>query len=393
MKKHSLALAVASLAVAAPAMAQNVTLFGVLDAAVVSINKVPTAAGSTSNVGMPSNLISATSLPPGAHASNAAVDRVTAMVDGAVTSARWGMRGTEDLGGGLSALFYLEGDANMQGYSHASGLFRRGSYVGLSSKSMGELTIGNRVNPLIAANGALMPVSGNGVSTLTSGALGFSDFYTRNAINYTSPTIGGLVIVGQHGFSQDASSSNEGSVSAANATFTAGDLTVRAAYQNRRGTVASNALSGSNAGSTAGVVVDKVTTLFGLSYKVNNAITVAVAGFKNEVSNPTTKASVYDLQGQQYGIGWQATPAVLLGLNATTAEGATMTNVQARYALSKRTTGYVQVINADNGSKVAFSPTSMSSHTTFQIDGCTGGSCAVTNVRQTSMAVGVMHSF
>jgi len=133
--------------------------------------------------------------------------------------------------------------------------------------------------------------------------------------------------------------------------------------------------------------------LFGLSYKVNNAITVAVAGFKNEVSNPTTKAAVYDLQGQQYGIGWQATPAVLLGLNATTAEGATMTNVQARYALSKRTTGYVQVINADNGSKVAFSPTSMSSHTTFQVDGRTGGSCAVTNVRQTSMAVGVMHSF
>ena len=51
------------------------------------------------------------------------------------------------------------------------------------------------------------------------------------------------------------------------------------------------------------------------------------------------------------GVGYQATPAVLLGLNymITTADSS-MWNAQVRYILSKRTTAYFQGSMAKNGS-------------------------------------------
>jgi|NOAtaT_5_FD_contig_31_4392152_length_1284_multi_7_in_0_out_0_1 predicted porin len=405
MKKHTLALAVASAVSAAsfsaPAVAQNVTLFGFIDASVVSINKVPTSQNTGTAGFVGNNITTNVANPPSAYASTVPNDRMTGMVDGAISSARWGMRGTEDLGGGMSALFHLEGDANIQGYTHSAGLFRRGAYAGLSSKEMGELTFGLRLNPVIATHGALMPVGGNSVSAVSAGGLGFADFYTKNAITYVSPRISGIQIQGQHGFSNDSYSSQGGSMSAGSVNWTGGDLTINAAYQNRRGTVLnSQAMSGANNGASANLVADKTTSLIGASYKLSPTLTGAIATFRNTIDNPTSRANIYDFSMIQYGLGWQASPAWLLGTTLTTAEGTNMMNLQARYALSKRTTTYVQAVNTDNGNKVAFSPVSVSSNTWAgtaatgsQIGGCGAGACAIANTRQTSVAFGIMHSF
>ena len=77
MKKHLIAAAVAA-AVAGPVMAQNVTIYGAIDASIRSHN---TGAG-----------VSETSLTGGSMRTN-----------------RIGFRGTEDLGGGLKAEFQLQG--------------------------------------------------------------------------------------------------------------------------------------------------------------------------------------------------------------------------------------------------------------------------------------------
>jgi predicted porin len=109
-----------------------------------------------------------------------------------------------------------------------------------------------------------------------------------------------------------------------------------------------------------------------------------------------------------FGIGYQATPAILLGLNylINTADSS-MLNGQVRYALSKRTTTYVQGVYAMNGSgsssngntfgnyfpqsNTQNSPAANFSSIT-QVSGSsyTGG---MPNTNVTVINVGVIHSF
>lgn len=59
---------------------------------------------------------------------------------------RWGLRGVEDLGGGLSAFFVLESgfDLDTGASRQGSRLFGRGAWVGLRSASLGSVQIGRQ---------------------------------------------------------------------------------------------------------------------------------------------------------------------------------------------------------------------------------------------------------
>ncbi|SFM05877.1 porin [Variovorax sp. OV329] len=74
----------------------------------------------------------------------------TGVDSGNYTSSRLGFRGTEDLGGGLSALYHLEmgiaADSGTAG--NGNRLFNRGSYMGLADKSLGTLTLGRQYTPM-----------------------------------------------------------------------------------------------------------------------------------------------------------------------------------------------------------------------------------------------------
>jgi predicted porin len=107
MNKKLLAVAVASvLAAPATALAQ-VTLFGTIDGGIRNQTKAITAAGN---------------------------DNVMTVTNGLRTTNRWGVQGSEDLGGSLKANFWLEG-----GFDNGTGLngtgldFARKALVGLSS--------------------------------------------------------------------------------------------------------------------------------------------------------------------------------------------------------------------------------------------------------------------
>ncbi|MFZ1907632.1 MAG: porin [Burkholderiales bacterium] len=121
MNKKLMAAAVAgALAIPAVAFAQSsVTLYGTMDTGIRNQSKVVETA--TTN------------------------GTQTYMSDGSHTTNRWGMKGSEDLGGGLKANFTLEGQyssdtgggpgttANNAAGATTSGLFARKSIVGLSS--------------------------------------------------------------------------------------------------------------------------------------------------------------------------------------------------------------------------------------------------------------------
>ena len=58
----------------------------------------------------------------------------TGLVSGGISGSRWGLRGSESLGGGLNAFFNLENGFNVDNGSLGQGglLFGRRAYVGLS---------------------------------------------------------------------------------------------------------------------------------------------------------------------------------------------------------------------------------------------------------------------
>jgi len=73
------------------------------------------------------------------------------LVNGEAVGSRWGIRGTEDLGGGLSAIFRLESGFNTNtGKMGQGGLeFGRQAYVGLASKQYGTATLGRQPNSAV----------------------------------------------------------------------------------------------------------------------------------------------------------------------------------------------------------------------------------------------------
>lgn len=124
-KIKQLALA-AGLCTGFSAMAQtSVTLYGIVDVSLRSQSGLTAA-----NARSPTNNASVTS--------------------GVGPTSRWGLRGSEDLGGGLRAFFNLESGINVDvgASSNATTLFDRASVVGLAG-SWGSVTAG-RQNTLVA---------------------------------------------------------------------------------------------------------------------------------------------------------------------------------------------------------------------------------------------------
>ena len=71
------------------------------------------------------------------------------MDSGYLQSSRFGFRGSEDLGGGLRAIFTLESGYNIDNGANSSAIFfNRQSFVGLSSSNLGTLTLGRQYTPI-----------------------------------------------------------------------------------------------------------------------------------------------------------------------------------------------------------------------------------------------------
>ncbi|WP_372825329.1 porin [Polaromonas sp.] len=186
MKKSLVALAI--LAAAGVASAQSsVTLFGVVDAVIQH--------GSGSGVGSSSK---------------------TQLGNSGYNSSRLGFRGTEDLGGGMSASFWLEAGVNNDNGSGANtstnnqatgatgggGLtFNRRSTVSLAS-GLGELRLGRDYTPQFWNQTVFDPFGTNGVGTtqtLVSGLGGATAVRASNSIGYFLPgKLGGFYGQFQH---------------------------------------------------------------------------------------------------------------------------------------------------------------------------------------------------
>ncbi|MBP0594736.1 porin [Paraburkholderia sp. LEh10] len=152
---------------------------------------------------------------------------------GPMQTPRWGMRGVEDLGGGLKTVFTLEG-----GYSIGTGalsqggrLFGRQAFVGLSSNSLGTVTFGRQYDEAVtlcifssacqfAAYGAHIGDSDNV----------FDTFRINNAVQYKSIDYHGLQFEGLYGFSNKAGAFSDNNAVSAAVQYRRGAFSFGAAY-------------------------------------------------------------------------------------------------------------------------------------------------------------------
>ncbi len=356
MKKTLIALA--ALAATASFAQSSVTLYGQFDAGVYSLSK---ANGTDSRV---------------------------VYGDGATFSNVWGMRGSEDLGGGLKGNFQLESDIQTNnGGLNQNGLFRRQANVSVGG-GFGEVKFGITTNPLIATNGLLMPVAGNSVSTVTSQALGYADFYTKNAVTYTSPNLGGLTAQLQYGFSNNIESAKDGSVVAGSLAYVNGPLAIRYAMQDRKEAAQNTANSSPNASSSTAGAFAKQSQVLGARYEMG-ALSFGLAYLENKAATAVGGAKT-KIDGYQAGVGY-TTGAWLLGSTYTKSEGSSLTNLQARYALSKRTSLITQAGFADNKATVKFSPIAFNTGSSPAT--ITDTYAATANTKQSGVGIALAHSF
>ena len=180
MKKTWVALAVAGAFFAGAAQAQSsVTLYGILD-----INymwqEAPTNMGTTT-------------------APRIEQESFSAINSGYQSGNRWGLRGSEDLGGGLKAIFTLESGFNLDtGTSGQDGrLFGRQAWAGLQgnwggvvagrlatfSSGTGSFDMFGRTDPFL---------TGFGLASLGSTFISANALRVDNAIAYVSPTFAGF---------------------------------------------------------------------------------------------------------------------------------------------------------------------------------------------------------
>jgi predicted porin len=122
----------------------------------------------------------------------------------------WGLKGNEDLGGGLSAVFDLETAIQiMNGTTGGGRLWSRRAYVGLNSKTLGQLQAGR--NLFIDSDGVweFDPFVQQAVSS-ASLVRGRNWQQTSNNVEYHSPVFHGFDVQGQYAFGNQPGSFNTG---------------------------------------------------------------------------------------------------------------------------------------------------------------------------------------
>ncbi|CAD6561657.1 hypothetical protein LMG28727_07501 [Paraburkholderia kirstenboschensis] len=353
MKKISIALAVSALAASAAHAQSSVTLYGLIDAGIAYTNNVQNGAPS--------------------HGSS----RV-ALASGNISGSRFGLRGAEDLGGGLKAIFVLENGFNVNNGTLGQGgrMFGRQAYVGLSTNQYGTFTMGRQYDSMVDF---VAPLSG---TAGTFGDSGFAHVYDNdnlqhtvrfsNSVKFASVDYAGFKFGGMYAFSNSTSFAVDRAYSAG-ASYNNGPLRLAAAYLQINGSAAASTPAGAVNQSVAADPSEFKTTAGGgnLTADVQRTFGAGVgytfgpaavnfvythSQYQNTSAfglTPTNGSTHFD--NYELNVKYALTPALSLGLMDTFTNGHlngvsrsnfssdpkwNQVNAIARYSLSKRTEIY-----------------------------------------------------
>jgi len=343
MKKSLIALALMG-AFSGAALAQsNVTLYGIIDVNYMW-QELPTQVGT--------------------RVQQESVDGINS---GHQSGSRWGLRGSEALGGGLSAIFALEqGFAVDTGQGSSSRMFHRQAYAGVSgnlgavvagrlatfSSGTGDFDMIGRIDPF--ATGFGLASAGN-------------TFYSMNALRadntvaYVSPTWGGFK--GGIGYSfnvagtesADSNQNNTAIISGIN--WTSGPFFAAITYDSVDVAGSSKDQKHLQIGGTWDIAMFRLHAGWARQDDVQAASTVT-GGSGSFIGLPT--GASFDSDSWLLGATWTVTPAfkVLASYQALDADGQNIAGVRfepdyniwsigATYNLSRRTNLYASYASRD----------------------------------------------
>jgi predicted porin len=330
---------------------------------------------------------------------------------------RWGLRGTEDLGGGLKALFVLENGFNaFNGTLGQKGdEFGRQAYVGLSSQ-FGTVTLGRQYDSVVDYTGAL-EVGSQWASFYGAhpGDLDNMNNSNRvnNAIKYASANYSGITFGGLYSLGGVAGQFNRNQIFSGGVGYAQGPLTLGVGYFNvknpnfsffgnnsQSSTTGSN-MSGSQVYSGFASAKTQQVIAAGGAYTFGPATvggTYSNTEFKDlgqttVAGQPAGSARSGSAKFNNFELNfkYQLTPALLLGAAYDYTKAYSIANEKIHqgmlgvdYFLSKRTDLY-----ADGIYQHASGTNSVNSTATAQINGLSPSSTS----NQVAAVVGIRHKF
>jgi predicted porin len=265
----------------------------------------------------------------------------TAIKSSGMNTNRLGFKGTEDLGGGLKAIFVVETSFN-SGAATATSIGDRGAFVGLGG-AFGTVTMGaGQLTPSFYATAATNAVGADnyGLKQYAGASR------VNNVVNYTSPTIlGGLTLRGA--MIQKANNGGSKAATDISAVYANGPVTISASASD----------NGFDSGTYVGAAYNLGVAKVFLS-QADTAGTAAVDAVAFSNSTPTTVLGVkataastlkkYTNVGISYPVNASLTLAAEHSSAKTTSTGVSVSTslLSAQYALSKRTTAYAYTSKA-----------------------------------------------
>lgn len=289
--------------------------------------------------------------------SNSGGHSAVKMVQGVWAGSRFGLKGSEDLGGGTRAIFLLMNQYNLGNgaiIGDSQGLFARNAWVGIANDRWGTLTAGQQYDfmydSLTAAGletGSLFtgffsyrngPFGALGIPGNPTGSQDFDrvagTMRVSNSVKYTSANYGGFSFGALYGFGNQPGAPSVDNTVSFGANYRHGSFTAGLAYVEQKYAALNNGHDGlRNWGAGARYQFGAVT---------GNLL------FTN-TRNTLSGAMIDALEA---GVDWRISPVWSLGGDYQYWKGnATLTNNSAqqvaatlRYVLSKRTVVYVESI-------------------------------------------------
>lgn len=364
--------------VAVPAIAQSsVTLYGIVDTGVEYVTHA--SAQGKSVVRMPG-------------------------VTGELPS-RWGLRGSEDLGGNLAAVFVLENGFNPRGGDLGQGgrLFGRQSWVGLKSSTWGTLSFGRQYS-MSYLGIQESDILGPNIYGIASFDAYLPNGRSDNSVSFQSATLYGLSLGATYSFGRDSVGTGNspgqgtcaggvpGEFTACRQTsvrlkFDNGVIGASAGYDEQRGgaNAAANFFDGVTP-AAIGSSADKDARIEASGWARIGAFNVGAGWVGRTVTGPTisgVRANLFYAGGR-----FQATPSVILDgevyrmvVTQHDTRG-TMEVLRCTYLLSKQTAVYAQAAYLQN-----------SKNARFTVSSGGGGTTPAAGTGQLGAMLGMRHSF
>lgn len=286
--------------------------------------------------------------------SSAAGDSGVRVISGGKNTSRWGVRGSEDLGGGLKAVYGLEGGILMDTGAPDGALFKRQAYVGLDG-ALGRLVIGRSFTTTYDFLILFDPLGfaphyswATGASATGPSRYGMTTAFD-NLVKYSGKS-GDFKYGATVGLGEQTGSTADGRKYAVAGSWTANGLGVMTAYEQINGTTL--AATGQR---------DKTTALH-VAADYRNGPWRLTAGLRDYKLDPA-RAAAADVRATTYwgGASYLIRPSVTLtgalyyvdvkNVAAGADADPTMFVVRTLFALSKRTDLYLSAAyaKADNG--------------------------------------------